>query len=172
MHPHSVAGPISERSVTLRRLIRWGRGLFLAALALLFAPLAACAATNIVTVTTATGQTSFTVEIADTPKAREKGLMYRTHLDSDAGMLFDFHKDRQVAFWMQNTLIPLDMVFIGADGRVRNVHANARPLDPTAIPSDGPVRYVLEIAGGRAAEIGLEPGDAVSLPQGLSDTGE
>lgn len=125
-------------------------------------PLAACGQTNSVTVHTQKGDTSFNVEIADTPALRRKGLMFRDHLAPDAGMLFDFKQPQKVAFWMQNTLIPLDMIFIGADGVVRNVHANARPLDTTSIPSDGPVRFVLEIAGGRAAEIGLAAGDTVS----------
>lgn len=140
------------------------RRAFLALVVVLFGftPLAACGQSNAVTVHTQKGDTSFAVEIADTQPLRQKGLMFRDHLAPDAGMLFDFKKSQQVAFWMQNTLIPLDMVFIGADGVVRNVHAKAQPLDTTPIPSDGPVRYVLEIAGGRAAEIGLVVGDTVS----------
>jgi uncharacterized protein len=74
-------------------------------------------------------------------------------------MLFDYHHEQQAFFWMQNTLIPLDMIFIGEDGIVKTIHVNARPMDTTAIPSQVPVRFVLEIAGGRAEEIGLKVGD-------------
>jgi uncharacterized membrane protein (UPF0127 family) len=108
---------------------------------------------------TATGDYPFTIEIADTPQEQQKGLMYRQDLAPDAGMLFDYGKEQRVSFWMQNTYIPLDMVFIAADGTVKHVHANAKPLDPTSIPSRFAVRFVLEIPGGRAAEIGLKEGD-------------
>lgn len=108
---------------------------------------------------TATGDYKFAVEIADTMETRAKGLMYRQSLAPDAGMLFDFGVERETAFWMQNTYIPLDMLFIGADGTIKTIHANARPLDKTTIPSGAPVRFVLEIPGGRAAEIGAKPGD-------------
>jgi uncharacterized membrane protein (UPF0127 family) len=80
-------------------------------------------------------------------------------------MLFDFKEERPVSFWMRNTFIPLDMIFIRADGSVANVHVNARPHDPTGIPSDGPVTFVLEIAGGRSVEIGLKAGDKVEHPR-------
>ena len=135
------------------------------ALALLLAmPLAACSDEGRLTVHTATGEHVFSVEIADEPAERSKGLMFREELADDAGMLFDFHAEQTVSFWMQNTLIPLDMIFIGADGVVKTIHVNARPLDPTSIPSQVPVRYVLEIPGGRSTEIGLEPGDTVEHP--------
>lgn len=108
---------------------------------------------------TATGAHPFTIEMADTPQARAKGLMYRKELAPDAGMLFDFQTERQTSFWMQNTYIPLDLLFIGADGVIRTIHPNAIPLDTTPIPSNAAVRFVLEIPGGRAAEIGAKPGD-------------
>jgi hypothetical protein len=79
-------------------------------------------------------------------------------------MLFDFQDEQHVAFWMRNTLIPLDMIFIGADGVVRRVHARAVPHDETTIPSGVPVRAVLEIAGGEAARLGIRPGDRVRHP--------
>lgn len=107
------------------------------------------------------GDHSFTVELADTPSERSRGLMYRETLAPDAGMLFDFGEERPVSFWMQNTLIPLDMIFIRADGEIANVHANAKPHDTTSIPSDGPVAFVLEIPGGRAGELGIAAGDRV-----------
>ena len=103
----------------------------------------------------------FSVEVADDVHKREVGLMCRTSLAPDRGMLFDFKTPQEVAFWMHNTLIPLDMVFIGADGRVFSV-ASARPLDDTPVPAGGPVRAVLEIPGGRARQLGILPGDKVA----------
>lgn len=137
------------------------RGLMLGLALLLAAPLAACSNEAALVVHTETGAHDFTVEVVDTPETRAQGLMYRDSLAPDAGMLFDFLEERPVSFWMMNTLIPLDMIFIGADGLVRNIHVNARPLDPTGIPSQGAVRFVLEIPGGRSVEIGLKPGDRV-----------
>ncbi|WMT88606.1 DUF192 domain-containing protein [Pelagibacterium sp. 26DY04] len=107
----------------------------------------------------------FTVEIADDDAERSRGLMFREELAPDAGMLFDFFNERPVAFWMQNTLIPLDMIFIKADGTIARVHAQAVPMDRTSIPSGEPVRFVLEIPGGRAAELGIEAGDTLEHPR-------
>ena len=114
---------------------------------------------------TATGEYAFTVEIADTEAERAKGLMFRTSLAPDAGMLFDYHTEQPTAFWMQNTLIPLDMIFIGANGIVKHIHVNAKPMDTTSIPSGGPVQFVLEIPGGRSKEIGLAVGDRMEHPR-------
>jgi uncharacterized membrane protein (UPF0127 family) len=108
---------------------------------------------------TAKGDYTFFVEIADTDKTRAYGLMNRTSLAPDRGMLFDYYREQVANFWMQSTLIPLDMVFIGADGVVKTIHVNARPMDTTTISSEVPVRFVLEIPGGRSVEIGLKPGD-------------
>lgn len=127
------------------------------AFAALLTPVAALA--EELTLHTSTGDYRFNVDVVDTPESRAQGLMYVTELADDAGMLFDFKEERDVSFWMRNTFIPLDMIFVGADGLVRNVHVNARPHDVTSIPSDGPVQYVLEIPGGRSVEIGLQPGD-------------
>ncbi|WP_245578793.1 DUF192 domain-containing protein [Cucumibacter marinus] len=107
----------------------------------------------------------FAVQIADTQDSRRQGLMFVTELGANEGMLFDFKEERQVAFWMQNTLIPLDMIFARSDGTIANVHANARPRDTTSIPSDGAVQFVLEIPGGRSAEIGLKAGDTLVHPR-------
>ena len=103
----------------------------------------------------------FQVEIADTDASREYGLMYRKSLAPSFGMLFDFKVPQPVAFWMKNTLIPLDMLFIASDGRVISIVRNATPMSENPIPSGGDVLGVLEIRGGRAAEIGVEPGDRV-----------
>jgi uncharacterized membrane protein (UPF0127 family) len=108
------------------------------------------------------GRFAFQIEDADTDDKRETGLMCRISLAPNRGMLFDFHQPtNDIAFWMRNTLIPLDIVFIRPDGRVLSIARNARPLDETPLPAGGQVRGVLEIAGGRAAQIGLEPGDKV-----------
>jgi uncharacterized membrane protein (UPF0127 family) len=112
-----------------------------------------------------TGAHQFTVEVVDTPETRAKGLMNRLELADDSGMLFDFKEERSVSFWMENTFIPLDMLFIEADGAVLNIHVNARPHDRTSIPSAGPVQFVLEIPGGRSVELGIEAGDQVSHPR-------
>jgi uncharacterized membrane protein (UPF0127 family) len=137
----------------------------LAVALLLLSAAAACSADNRAVFHTAKGDFAFNVEIADTEASRERGLMFRTSLAPDAGMLFDYHKEQQAAFWMQNTLIPLDMVFISADGIVKTIHVNARPMDTTAIPSEVPVRFVMEIAGGRSEEIGLKVGDKFESPR-------
>jgi uncharacterized protein len=103
----------------------------------------------------------FRVEVADTDATREEGLMFRKSLAADAGMLFDFKTPQEVAFWMKNTLIPLDMLFIDQRGVVVNIKANATPLSEAAIPSGAPVLGVLEIRGGRAGELGVHVGDKV-----------
>jgi uncharacterized membrane protein (UPF0127 family) len=111
---------------------------------------------------TAKGTTRFLVEIADSPAERERGLMFRESLAPDRGMLFDFQRTQpELAFWMKNTLIPLDIIYIRADGTVLSIARNATPLSEVPIPSGGPALGVLEIAGGRAAEIGLRPGDRI-----------
>ena len=122
-------------------------------------PVAVKAQDNELTLHTETGDYRFNVEVVDTPESRAQGLMFRTELADDAGMLFDFKEEREVSFWMQNTLIPLDMIFVGTDGVIDTIHVNARPQDPTSIPSEVPVQFVLEIPGGRSVEIGLKPGD-------------
>ncbi len=110
---------------------------------------------------TARGVFHFKVEVADNDATREKGLMFRKSLAADRGMLFDFKVPRLVAFWMKNTLIPLDLLFIAADGHVVSIARDAVPLSELPIPSGGEVLGVLELRGGRAAEIGAQPGDTV-----------
>ncbi len=110
---------------------------------------------------TARGPAQFTVEMATSWPQQEAGLMFRKSLAPNAGMLFDFGKETETAFWMKNTLIPLDMLFIKANGTVARVAANAKPLSEESIPSYEPVRAVLEIAGGRAAQLGIKAGDKV-----------
>ena len=110
------------------------------------------------------GVHSFAVEIADNEAEREKGLMYRKELPEGRGMLFDFHRDQEVSFWMRNTYIPLDMIFIRGDGQIQRIAENTEPLSDRLIPSGGPVRAVLEVIGGTARKLGIAPGDRVAAP--------
>ncbi|MBI1204897.1 MAG: DUF192 domain-containing protein [Rhodopseudomonas sp.] len=111
-----------------------------------------------------TGVHVFSVEIADTDAARAKGLMFRKELPEGQGMLFDFKQDQDVAFWMENTYIPLDMIFIRGDGRILNIAENTTPLSTRQIPSAGPVRGVLEVIAGTVRKYGIAPGDRVANP--------
>ncbi|MDP1736729.1 MAG: DUF192 domain-containing protein [Caulobacter sp.] len=113
------------------------------------------------TIDTARGTLTFKVEIADNEAERQQGLMYRTSLAPDAGMLFIWDKAAPRAFWMRNTYIPLDIIYIGAGGQIVSIAAMTEPFNETPIPSDGPALAVLEIAGGRAAELGIAIGDRV-----------
>jgi uncharacterized membrane protein (UPF0127 family) len=103
----------------------------------------------------------FKVEIAETPEQLAQGLMYREHLASDAGMLFIFPTVQETSMWMRNTQISLDMLFIGADSKVIHIAANNRPFDEWPISSRAPIRAVLELNAGKAAELGLAVGDKV-----------
>jgi uncharacterized membrane protein (UPF0127 family) len=112
------------------------------------------------------GKTSrFTVEVAASEAEQEQGLMYRQSLAPDAGMIFPFPTERVATFWMKNTYIPLDMVFIRKNGTIARIGANAVPMTLDVVSSNEPVTAVLEIAGGRAAELGLQPGDVVHWKQ-------
>jgi len=113
---------------------------------------------------TDTGPHSFNIEIAKTPSEKILGLMYRRSLPADAGMLFLYDRPQQVTFWMRNTYIPLDMVFIGADGRVQRIESHTEPFSLAAISSDGEVEAVLELNAGTADAIGLKVGDKVDYP--------
>ncbi len=116
------------------------------------------------TLHTETGVYPIIVEVAKEPLQRQRGLMFRTELAHDHGMIFDFGVDRQASMWMANTLIPLDMVFIRVDGTIAGYHENAVPGSNAIISSNEPVRYVLELGGGEAAAYGLKPGDRISGP--------
>ena len=110
------------------------------------------------TITSASGVHRFSVEVAATPEQQQHGMMFRTRIGPDEGMLFPYDPPQPVAFWMRNTLIPLDMVFIRADGTIARI-ATAIPHDEQPVGSGEPVAAVLEIAGGRAAELGISEGD-------------
>ncbi len=115
-------------------------------------------------IVTETGVHVFSVELARSDAEREKGLMYRRFMPADRGMLFDFKREEPVMFWMKNTYIPLDMIFISRGGVVTSIAANAEPLSERLIPSGGPCYGVLELNGGVAASIGVKPGDKVRHP--------
>ncbi|AIT81183.1 hypothetical protein JI59_16020 [Novosphingobium pentaromativorans US6-1] len=103
----------------------------------------------------------FSVEVAKTEEEQAKGLMFRTEMGPDEGMIFPEDPPRRPAFWMRNTVIPLDIIFIGTDHRILNIAANAVPYDETPLPAAGMASGVLELNGGRAAELGIKPGDKV-----------
>jgi uncharacterized membrane protein (UPF0127 family) len=110
------------------------------------------------------GVHAFAVEVAITDDERERGLMFRKSLPLGHGMLFDFKQDQNVAMWMKNTYIPLDMIFILSDGRIARIAENTTPLSERIISSGGPVRAVLEVIGGTAHKFGIVPGDRVAHP--------
>jgi len=108
-----------------------------------------------------TGVHAFAVELAVNDAERARGLMFRKELPEGRGMLFDFEREQPVAFWMHNTYIPLDMIFIRGDGSILRIAENTEPLSDRLIPSGGPVRAVLEVIGGTARKFGIAPGDRV-----------
>ena len=114
-----------------------------------------------VTVDDGNDEIVFTTELADTPAAQARGLMFRTELADDEAMLFPSNPPAPRSFWMKNTPISLDIIFVGTDGRITNIAANTVPYSLDGVPSDGIASAVLEIRGGLAAEIGIEPGDIV-----------
>ena len=105
----------------------------------------------------------FIVEVARSAQEQETGLMNRPTLSPDRGMIFPYDPPQPVAFWMKNTLIPLDMIFIRADGTIARI-ATAVPLSLEPVPAAEPIAAVLEIGGGRAAELGIREGDRVDWP--------
>lgn len=110
------------------------------------------------------GTASFDVEVADDPRERARGLMYVEELGAAEGMLFVYERAQPAAFWMRNTLIPLDMLFMGDDGTVTHIHENAVPLDETPIPGGDAVRYVLEVPGGTVGRLGIGIGAELRHP--------
>ncbi|HKN09279.1 MAG TPA: DUF192 domain-containing protein [Pseudomonadota bacterium] len=111
-----------------------------------------------------TGVHTFAVEMALTPEEQAKGLMFRRELPEGQGMLFDFQREQPATFWMKNTYVPLDMIFIRADGTILRIAENTVPLSEALVPSGGPVRAVLEVVAGTARRLGIAPGDRVAHP--------
>ncbi|MBE0413280.1 DUF192 domain-containing protein [Yoonia sp.] len=142
------------------------RAIFIAAALAAFAqPLWAVCADDKVTVSGDWGRANFTVEVADTPSTRAQGLMFVAHMPTLAGMLFIYEEPQSVSFWMKNTLIPLDMLFVSPQGEVLALHENAVPGDLTPIPGGDGVQMVLEINGGLAARLGIAVGDVLQHPR-------
>ena len=110
------------------------------------------------------GAAQFTVEVADTAMERSVGLMNRPSMSASAGMIFIYEQPQRVGFWMRNTLIPLDMLFLSEDGVVQKIHENAIPLDETLIPGGDDIQYVLEINGGMAKTLGITVGSELRHP--------
>lgn len=109
------------------------------------------------------GERAFSIEIADDPDERSRGLMFRQEMDNDHGMLFVFEESQPVGFWMKNTPLPLDLVFIGEDGKVRAIE-KGEPFSEAPIAPGEPVQFVLELNAGTAAEAGIENGDLIRHP--------
>ena len=138
----------------------------MAAIALVLSAPAALAEleTSPLTIESANGAHAFTVEIADEPEEITTGLMNRESMDPDAGMLFDFGQPREAAMWMKNTLIPLDMLFMDPQGKVIAIARETVPGSLRTVSPGVPVKSVLELNGGRAEELGIQPGDEVIHP--------
>jgi uncharacterized membrane protein (UPF0127 family) len=111
-----------------------------------------------------TGVHTFAVEMAVTPEEQARGLMFRRELPEGQGMLFDFQREQPATFWMKNTYVSLDMIFIRADGSILRIAENTIPLSEALVPSGGPVRAVLEVVAGTARKLGIAPGDRVAHP--------
>jgi uncharacterized protein len=115
-------------------------------------------------IVTKNGVHVFTVEMATTEEERTTGLMYRKELPDGKGMLFDFSPEQQISMWMKNTYIPLDMIFIRADGRILRIAENTEPHSLKIISSGGLAKGVLEVIAGTAQKYGIAPGDRVAHP--------
>jgi uncharacterized protein len=154
-----------HRTRVVRRALR---SRFLAVtLAAGVAMLAACSRAPsgpVVTVHSAKGDADVAVELALTREQQARGLMYRTELAEGAGMLFVFDDETERSFWMSNTPIPLDILYIRGDATVVSIAAQTTPYSEKKIPSRGPARYVLEVPGGWAERNGVKPGDRLTLP--------
>jgi hypothetical protein len=151
---------VARRQLSHRpRIARWAAAVWLAA-----AASAAALDRTPLTIQTSRGRLEFQVELAATPAQRAQGLMFRESLADDHGMLFDFGDPKPVTMWMRNTYIPLDIVFIRADGSISRIARNAQPLSDTVIESGEPVTAVLELRGGLTGERGIDAGDRVIHP--------
>ena len=117
------------------------------------------------TIVTAAGPQRFVVELAKTREEKQRGLMFRQDLAPGAGMLFVYPSDGEIDMWMANTLLPLDMIFFAADGRIIKVAERTVPLSEATIGSDGPAHGVLEVNGGTASRLGIKVGDRLTYQQ-------
>jgi uncharacterized membrane protein (UPF0127 family) len=113
-------------------------------------------------IVTGSGVRAFSVEVVANDAERQKGLMFRKELPEGTGMLFDFQVEAPVSFWMKNTYVPLDMIFIRGDGTIASIAQNTEPMSERLIPSNAPVRAVLEVIAGTTRKLGIKPGDRVA----------
>lgn len=109
------------------------------------------------------GKRQFTLEVADDDASRQRGLMYRRVLPADGGMIFVFEQEDVLDFWMKNTYIPLDIVYLDKSGKVITIK-QMKPLDQTTVSSEKPAKFAIELNEGTAAEVGVKTGDVVLLP--------
>jgi uncharacterized membrane protein (UPF0127 family) len=110
------------------------------------------------------GRETFSLEVADTPKKQQLGLMHRKSMPQDRGMIFVFPEEQERSFWMKNTLIPLDIIYLDAGGKVVSVK-QMKPLDESSVPSDGPAKYAVELNQGAAKRAGVAAGDVLTVPE-------
>lgn len=155
-----VLSGLSRRAVCVAGAAFAAAGLCLAA-----APFAGAAEDRVVLLVDGEHEHVFTAEIADDPFERARGLMFRREMASNHGMLFDFAAEREVGFWMKNTPLSLDMIFVEADGDIVRIAEDTVPLSEETVPSGAPVRFVFEVLAGTADRIGLEPGDRLLHPR-------
>lgn len=159
-----LAAASGRRSVAARRKARFPAALLIVMLATLFTSPARAADIETLEIASKTGVHVFAVEMARTEEERRTGLMYRKHLAEGRGMLFDFSPPQEVEMWMKNTFVSLDMIFIGADGRILRIAERTEPESTRIISSRGPAKGVLEVVAGTARKLGIAPGDRVGHP--------
>ncbi|MCK1637338.1 DUF192 domain-containing protein [Bradyrhizobium sp. 157] len=146
------------------RLVTSLAAMFAVVLILCANPAARAASVQPLEIATKSGVRVFLVEMATTEEEKTQGLMYRKELPDGKGMLFDFSPEQQISMWMKNTYVPLDMIFIRADGRILRIAENTEPLSTKIVSSGGPARAVLEVIAGTAQKYGIQPGDRVAHP--------
>ena len=155
---------IPDRNFARRAARLWLAVAFLAAFAAFATASVRAASFGTLEIATKSGVRVFSVEMATTEEEKTTGLMYRKELPDGKGMLFDFSPEQQISMWMKNTYIPLDMIFIRADGRILRIAENTEPLSTRIISSGGLAKGVLEVIAGTAQKYGIQPGDRVAHP--------
>jgi uncharacterized membrane protein (UPF0127 family) len=146
------------------RLVMSLAAAFVVLATLCIAPAARAASVQPLEIATKSGVHVFSVEMATTEEEKQNGLMWRKELPDGKGMLFDFSPEQQISMWMKNTYIPLDMIFIRADGRILRIAEKPEPLSTKIISSGGLAKGVLEVIAGTAQKYGIQPGDRVAHP--------
>jgi len=153
-----------DRKATWSALKGWLAAILVIAGCVVAGAPAAAASFQPLEIVTKNGVQVFSVEMATTEEEKQTGLMYRKELADGKGMLFDFNPEQEISMWMKNTYVSLDMIFIGANGRILRIAENTEPLSTKIISSKGPARAVLEVVAGTAQKYGIRPGDRVGHP--------